>query len=144
MPYASAIWRASAAGTCPASSSSGRLLMIVRTPCSASASISCWSSAPAAAMPGARAARLDEDEGMGRLRKRLRNRFAAHRRPVILKMPVAAIRHSRRSGKPEPQTEAAALDPRFRGGDDNLLRLDTERQGSGGESSRTLPHIAVV
>src|SRR5712691_8339075 len=90
MPCTSAIWRASAAGTCPASSSSGRLLMIVRTPCSASASISCWSSAPAAAMPGARAARLDEDEGMGRLRNRLRNRFAAHRRPVILKMPTGS------------------------------------------------------
>src|SRR5438128_822371 len=48
MPWASARRRASPAGNWPGSSSSGRLLMIVRTPAWASASISARSSLPAA------------------------------------------------------------------------------------------------
>src|ERR1700722_14047295 len=45
--------RASAAGSCPGSSPSGRLLMIVRTPAVASASMSARSSLPATLTPGA-------------------------------------------------------------------------------------------
>src|SRR6516165_1756268 len=45
--------RASAAGSCPGSSPSGRLLMIVRTPAAASASMSARSSLPATLTPGA-------------------------------------------------------------------------------------------
>src|ERR1700748_1973862 len=47
--------RASAGGSCPGSSPSGRLLMIVRTPAAASASMSARSSLPATLTPGANA-----------------------------------------------------------------------------------------
>src|SRR5580704_16227694 len=47
--------RASTAGSCPGSSPSGRLLMIVRTPVAASASMSARSSLPATLTPGANA-----------------------------------------------------------------------------------------
>src|SRR5215469_13841995 len=53
MPCASATRRASAAGSWPGSSPSGRLLMIVRMPAAASASMSARSSRPAALNPGA-------------------------------------------------------------------------------------------
>src|SRR5437016_9892624 len=66
MPCASARRPASAAGSWPGSSLSGRLLTIVRTPDAASASISLGPSAPAALSPGASSAR-DGSEGMRRL-----------------------------------------------------------------------------
>src|SRR5580693_1398709 len=55
IPCASAMRRASTAGSCPGSSPSGRLLMIVRTPVAASASMSARSSLPATLTPGANA-----------------------------------------------------------------------------------------
>src|SRR6266568_6415606 len=85
MPRSSAIWRASAAGSWPGSSSSGRLLMIVRTPARASVSISLRSRLPAALMPGASTTGAREVADMVRLRIRVANRFAARRHPVTLK-----------------------------------------------------------
>src|ERR1700739_2484628 len=61
--------RASAAGSCPGSSPSGRLLMIVRTPAAASASMSSRSSLPATLTPGAHA---DSGADIPVLRDRLR------------------------------------------------------------------------
>src|SRR3981081_4626927 len=72
MPCASARRRASSAGSWPGSSASGRLLMIVRTPAAASASMSAVPSAPAALSPGASSGRGGNGEDMGRLRKDFR------------------------------------------------------------------------
>src|SRR5947209_3193453 len=69
IPCASAMRRASAAGSCPGSSPSGRLLMIVRTPAAASASMSARSSLPATLTPGANG---NSSAGMPVLRDDLR------------------------------------------------------------------------
>src|SRR5580700_9790505 len=82
--------RASTAGSCPGSSPSGRLLMIVRTPALASASMSARSSLPATLTPGANA---NSWAGMPILRDNLR----AASQPQAVASPIKAAPSPKKS-----------------------------------------------
>src|SRR5438105_4210358 len=106
MPCASAKRRASAAGNWPGSSSSGRLLTIVRTPAAASVSMSSGSSLPATLSPGASSARGGEEDGM----RRLQQGIPAESQPAAA---PSSEKNSRRSGGELPGAlqEIAGPDP---------------------------------
>src|SRR5215471_8553086 len=106
MPCATARRWASAAGSWPGSSLSGRLLMSVRTPDAASASMSPGPSAPAALRPGASSTRGGKED-IGRLLRDLVQASQATARRSPEKMP------SGRSGGelPRPLHEVAGADP---------------------------------
>src|SRR6202041_4075857 len=103
MPCATQSRRASAAGSWPGSSPSGRLLTIVFTPEAASASISTRVKAPAAARPGASSI----NGVMGSLRKAKR---AAELQPVADPSPEKWLRRLRRV-LPRPLHQIAGADP---------------------------------
>src|SRR5438876_2880022 len=110
MPCASARRRASAAGNWPGSSSSGRLLTIVRTPVAASASMSSRSSLPATLSPGASSARGGEEDGIWRLRQGAATESQPGAAPSSEKCLQEAVRRS--GGElPRPLQEIAGPDP---------------------------------
>src|SRR5436305_9078769 len=108
MPSDSASRRASAAGSWPGSSPSGRLLMIVRTPAFPSASMSARSSLPAALRPGASSAKGGreggDDGGMARLRSLLRVNSQPAAAPSLEKSGGVLPRALDQIASPDPKS----------------------------------------